>query len=317
MKVRNENEFRECLVIHEVGFIQNDDRGFSLCIVKFEYAALDLLKEIAFATAWRDHHDGFRSWLETAKKVRGNGIIAVSSRNHAIKALNTFMEHLYKDKLIAAYVKCEAFEDHLLNKRTLDDVIFEDEMERVFKALVANGHESEALLFRFLYFSGMRFNESLAISLGDLYQGTIQSPFLQKKLNAYGIKYHGHIVSDGQFGRVAKSGEVIRLPFKGCKTISEKNNRVIPIVDKILWNELVTIAKAKFDVAADGKDRRDILLFPNIDDTTATNRLKAAFKTCKLKYRSWHCLRHSRATFLIGETSDASLTRVWLGHKSE
>lgn len=36
----------------------------------------------------------------------------------------------------------------------------------------------------------------------------------------------------------------------------------------------------------------------------------------KLKWRPWHCLRHSRGTFLIGQTSDSMLSGIWLGQSS-
>jgi integrase len=35
-----------------------------------------------------------------------------------------------------------------------------------------------------------------------------------------------------------------------------------------------------------------------------------------LVYRSWHCLRHSCATNIIGKTGDYQLARRWLGHTS-
>lgn len=63
-------------------------------------------------------------------------------------------------------------------------------------------------------------------------------------------------------------------------------------------------------------DKKNCYLFSGIDDTTATRKLKAAFDTAKYRYRSWHCLRHSRATWLVGETGDEVLARAWLGHSS-
>jgi hypothetical protein len=134
---------------------------------------------------WSDHFDGFMTYLETAKKIKSNGPIAVSSRNHAIKALNTFLEHLYKKKIVTQLIKCETFPLHLVNERTIDDVVHPNEVEKVCKRLETNGHKLESVYFRYLYFSGMRFNEGLCISLGDLFQDEIQSDFMKKKLKAY------------------------------------------------------------------------------------------------------------------------------------
>ena len=72
---------------------------------------------------WPDYFEDFRDWLEkSAKLMRGKGLISFSSKNHAIKALNTFLSHLYDKKLIQRMSKCEAFGEHLINKRDIDDV---------------------------------------------------------------------------------------------------------------------------------------------------------------------------------------------------
>ena len=105
-----------------------------------------------------------------------------------------------------------------MNKRTIDDVIHPEEMEKIYEALLNLNFKSEALLFRYLFFSGMRFNESLAISLGDLFQGSLDNEFLTKKLKAYSIEYFGYVVSDSQFGGI-ENDKVLRLPFKGQKII--------------------------------------------------------------------------------------------------
>lgn len=263
---------------------------------------------------WSDHYEGFKEYLEKAKTTRGDKPIAYQSKNHAIKALNTFMSHLEKKNLITKAIKCDTFGEHLMNRRTIDDVIHPEEMEKVYASLLKMGHKSEAIFFRYLFFSGMRFNEGLAISLGDLFQGELENDFIVKKLKAYEMQYHGYIVSDSQYGGIVDN-KVIRLPFKGQKIITEKYNRIIPIVDKSLWNELVELAQIAHKNNP-SKDSRDCLLFEGIDDTTSSRRLEAAFINAKLTYRSWHCLRHSRATWLIGETGDVMLARIWLGHNS-
>lgn len=263
---------------------------------------------------WPDYYEDFRDWLESkAVLLRSKEVISYSSKNHAIKSLNTFTNLCYQKKLIKAVFKCEAFGDHLTNKRSIDDVIFPEEMESIYLALKDNGHRVESVLFRYLYFSGMRFSEGIAISLADLFQGELpDSQLLAKKIKIYGMKYFGYIVSDSQ----VENG--VRYPFKGRKEISEKHARTIPIVDKVLWNDLVELAAEQYDLWKHNKglSKKEFFLFQGIDDTTATRRLEAAFETCKLEYRSWHCLRHSRATWLIGETGDSFLAGAWLGQAS-
>jgi len=70
------------------------------------------------------------------------------------------------------------------------------------------------------------------------------------------------------------------------KPINQKNTRIIPIVNERLWEIL-------------------------------KNRAKSAFNALKIKYRSWHCCRHSRGTYLHGRTGNCELGMKWLVHISE
>ena len=101
------------------------------------------------------------------------------------------------------------------------------------------------------------------------------------------------------------------------KAINEKNTRVIPIVSEELWMILRRRAKDAFQswkrVNLKSSNKSDYLLFEGITSSTATTRLKEAFEKVNLKYRSWHCCRHSRGTFLHGKTGDKELTMQWLG----
>ncbi len=273
-------------------------------------------QKINLLDLWADHFEKFTTWLETAQKIRGKGVIAYASKNHAIKALNTFLDHLEAERAITFSQRCPAFPEYLLYSRTIDDVVLPQEMEQIYEELKSRGFRTEAIFYRFLYFSGMRFNEAAAISVGDLFQGVIASEFLKNKLNAYNIDYFGYIVADGQLGKVDVFGRVTRSPFKGRKKIEEKYNRVLPIIDKILWNDLVDVAGEVHENMRRDQTPRDCLLFRSINDSTSTVRLMEAYRSRKLKWRPWHCLRHSRATYLIGQTSDAMLARIWLGQSS-
>ena len=105
------------------------------------------------------------------------------------------------------------------------------------------------------------------------------------------------------------------------KTINERNTRIIPIVQEELWKILSRRAKDAFKnwkAKSEGtKDKSSYLLFEGINQSSSTKRLKEAFAKSKMNYRSWHCCRHSRGTFLHGKTGDKELGMKWLGHRSE
>lgn len=268
---------------------------------------------------WSDYFEDFKEWLEKDARLIRNPKkpISYASKNHAIKSLNTFLSQLYKSKLLQQEYKCEGFGEHLCNKRDFDDVIHPEEMEKIETELNRLGYETEADLFRFLYDTGMRFHEAVGVSLADIYQGELAANILNQKLKFFKMKYYGYVVINSQFnGKVGST--VLRKPLKGTKEISERVARTIPITDKKLWNRIVTRAEAQFKKFKNGEssDKKDYLIFEGIDDTTARIRLIEAFRNVKLKYRSWHCCRHSRATWLIGQTGDHMLATIWLGHKN-
>jgi hypothetical protein len=42
-------------------------------------------------------------------------------------------------------------------------------------------------------------------------------------------------------------------------------------------------------------------------------RAKEAFNHSNLRYRFWHCCRHTQSIFIHGKTGDKELTMQWLG----
>ncbi|MDC1174508.1 hypothetical protein OAT67_03905, partial [Bacteriovoracaceae bacterium] len=118
-----------------------------------------------------------------------------------------------------------------------------------------------------------------------------------------------------------ENGVIKRKPLKMKKAISEKNARVIPVINRELWKVLIGRAKRASAACKNrsnlSPNKADYLLFPGITKTTSTNRLKQAFAKANLKYRSWHCCRHSRGTFLHSIREDSALGKRWLGHTSD
>ncbi|MCB9060507.1 MAG: site-specific integrase [Halobacteriovoraceae bacterium] len=113
----------------------------------------------------------------------------------------------------------------------------------------------------------------------------------------------------------------MKKPLKIKKAINERNTRIIPIVCEELWKILSKRAKIQYrdwkNHSLLSRNKSDYLLFEGIVQTTSMFRLKEAFEKSGLKYKSWHCCRHSRGTFLHGKTGDKELSMLWLGHASE
>lgn len=252
------------------------------------------------------------------------------------------MKHLHQDGIIKIYHSCEPFDESKLRERTIDDVISEDESWIIYKKLLELGHQNEAEYFLLMFWTGMRFNEGLGLSLADIYKGEITRDsfknllrrnliFFNESANIpedYLYRYFGFITLSSQPNNNGSKSiirddkdQILRKPLKMKKAINEKNTRVIPIVNEELWMILSRRAKDAFQswkrVDLKSINKSDYLLFEGITSSTATTRLKEAFEKVSLKYRSWHCCRHSRGTFLHGKTGDKELTMQWLGHSSE
>lgn len=293
---------------------------------------------------WHLSYGKFKNWLEDeASLIRDpKKRISYSSKNHAIKSLNTFMRHLKAEGIVNVLHICEAFDESKLNEKSIDDVIDESESWLVYNKLLELGYKNEAEYFLMLYWTGMRFNEGLGISLGDIYKGEISRDSLKNLLRRnlifykndinlpkeYLYHYFGFFTlssqpdNDGSRSIVRdKMNQVMRKPLKMKKVINERNTRIIPIVCEELWQVLCHRAKEQFknwkSKTLFTQNKTDYLLFEGLTQTTSTSRLKEAFEKCGLKYRSWHCCRHSRGTFLHGKTGDKELTMKWLGHSSE
>lgn len=286
------------------------------------------IKKCNNISAWFEFFEEYKIWLEdeaVLTSVEGKKL-SYASKNHAIKTLNTFMRHLKRKNIIDKFFLCESFPEDKLNEKGIDDVIQDNEMETVYSELLRMGHKLEAIYFRFLFFTGFRFNEGLGVSIADIFQGKIEDKVMQRQLEKEDMNdYHGYVVINSQPTHATRglrnaAKHIDRKPLKGRKKIDERSARTVVILDKTLWNDLVRLHSQelkKLEKKIYGKDEKDYVLFEGIDKTSSSERLKKAFANCKLKYRSWHCCRHSRATDLIGRTGSQFLTRIWLGHSSQ
>jgi site-specific recombinase XerD len=316
--------FVELMSQYEVAQKKNAPQSYRNNVFYLEHYVLPYflnIKKLNSVDSWPDYFDQFKDWLENdAKLIRNSDKgISYASKNHSIKSLNTFLAHLFLKKIISVETKCPPFPEHLMNERNLDDIVTEDEFETVQQKLQELGYNKERLFHRLLYFTGMRYEEGRGLSLSDLFQGELENSILGKALENNKVKYFGYIVIDSQYVSTLPDGKIKRKPLKGQKKVSEKAARTIPIIDKELWNDLVEAAAhlhVDFKNRKYGNDKKDYTFFRDMSAATSDRHLKESFEACKIRYKSWHCCRHSRATYLIGELKEPMIVRLWLGHKS-
>ncbi len=284
-------------------------------------------KKCKHVSLWHHSYQEFKEWLEDEARLvsKPDRKISYASKNHAIKALNTFMDLMVKKNILPQYIVCKVFPEHNLREKGVDDLISLEEMEAVYHHMMGEGTTKEAIFFRCLYFTGMRFNEGLGVHPGNLYEDQIEDQVLKRHLEQENISYFGYLVINSQpahstRGLRGKDGMILRKPLKGRKRIDDKSARIIVITDKTLWNALVALHN---DTLQQHQQRRfgfDISqypLFEGVDKSTSALKLRQAYESCQLRYRSWHCCRHTRATFLIGQTGNPVLAKIWLGHSSD
>lgn len=183
-------------------------------------------RKISNINLWPSHYEVFKDDLEQKKlSIRNRKPLSYATKNHVIKALNTFMRHLYNDGILSELRLATPFEEHLLNERTAEDIISEAEMESIERILHEEGHKLEADFLRFLYFTGMRINEGVGISLVDVHPGETSKRLLKKLLGKNDISYFGYVIlmsqpaGDNRTTRDPKSLTVPRKPLKGRKNI--------------------------------------------------------------------------------------------------
>lgn len=151
--------------------------------------------------------------------------------------------------------------------------------------------------------------------------GELDDNVLRPALKDHGIKYYGYIVLQSQptnkIRDRLKDGSIKRKPLKGKPKIDAKYDRLVPIIDKDLFNELVRLYKIqeeKFKKKVYGSNAKNYVLFEDMTHSETVVALREAYAKTKYKPKSYHCCRHTRCTELVGKTRDFVLARYWLGH---
>ena len=275
---------------------------------------------------WYIYYEDFKEWLEDKATLitKPDTPLAYASKNHAIRALNTFMRLMYRKRYVLSLHLCQQFPEHLLKEKSINDVVSKEHMEKIYQGFIHKNQKEIGVFYRLIYETGMRYNEARGVSLDSLHVGAIPYKSMHTKLKMHDIEYYGYIVLKSQPKRNKsyirdQDGHVPRKPLKTRKKMDNKSGRVIPIKDKILWNDLAEIFNKRAKEHKKriyGVDLNDYLLFDKINSGTLT-RLRRLCARLGIPYKSWHNLRHTRATELIGDTSDNLLAQMWLGHRKQ
>lgn len=277
---------------------------------------------------WPLYFERFREWLGTVKTSRSTKTetLSVASQNNVIGAVNTFLDIMRKEGKCDVLPKCEKFPRHLVNRRTAEHVISDIEAQVVTSQLIELDKTKLAPdFFQMLLGTGLRLAEGLGISLADFFPGQPTNSYLKDALARNNLKCYGYIVLESQVtSRTTfrdKKGKVLRKPLKGRKVIDGKASRLIPIIDKKVFNILArryNEQTALFEKKKYGSDKADYLLFNGLTKSGFHNRITAAYEKTQYEPRTAHCARHTFATNFAGLTNaDTGLCRLILGHKDE
>jgi len=275
---------------------------------------------------WHRYYLDFTEWLikdaTLVRQTEKQTHISYGSKNHCIRSLNTFLRYMKLKNQINHFSPCPSFKSHLLNTRGADDLVSEDEYNTIYNELTQL-NEEVADFYCLLYHSGMRLNEMRGLSLADVFPGKIPMENINNELERFGFSTYGHIALTSQpvndhLGTLRNSdGHVERKPLKTRKAMTSKEGRLIPINDKMAFNTLVKLykkAEQDFQEKKHGPNRSDYLFFDTVTKNKISFTLKSVYDKFHWRYKSPHCLRHTRATYLVGKTLNPILARLILGH---
>lgn len=285
----------------------------------------------------------------------GQSRLSISSINKIIGDLNGYLDFLYKKRHLSILPpKCEHLSGAEDGYRTGDDIVTDEEYNLVLskfdelisakEAAIEQVHfpkEKRALLkkqllqiqhSKSLYIvcrgTGMRISEAMGISFGDFYPRPLKDVNLNAILMKNNFSSLSYIVLKSQLGEYDKSaGKWNREPLKTKKKISLENARTIPIFnnqeecDQVLKSHFIETRTSykisEFSQVAANEGQ--FLFFRHTNKNIATAYLRKIYEELELKgykWKSFHCLRHSRSNEVISQTHDQVLVKLLLGHKS-
>ncbi|MBK9038010.1 MAG: tyrosine-type recombinase/integrase [Bdellovibrionales bacterium] len=277
---------------------------------------------------WPLFFEEFRDWLmtvDTGKRTKSDGL-AYSSRNSVIGAVNLFLDVMARKGKCELPPKCRKFPRHLMNRRTAEDVISDDEAKIILQCLSDLDESGLAAdFFLVLMHTGLRLGEGLGLSLADFSPGMPEVALIKGAVQRHGLKCFGYIALESQLASTIhprkSDGTVPRKPLKGRKRIDAKGSRTIPVLDSEAFNALARRFNDQSELLESKKfgiSKSDYLLFDGLEKNRFSRLLREAYEGTSFKHKSPHCARHTFATNLAGITqADTGFCRLVLGHKDE
>lgn len=274
---------------------------------------------------WPVHYEAFRDWLMGVKplKVKSKkALLAVATMNHCIKVLNTFLETMARKGKMEECRKCKAFPKSMLNIKGAEAVIPPDVSEAQHRQLEEINTTAADMYFVSLH-TGLRLNELLGLSLGNVFSGEPKVDLLKKAFAQFSIETYGYIVLESQPADPKirdGNNRVPRKPLKGKKKIAPENNRTIPITDKRAFNILVKCWKTQqgnYQNALYGDNKKDYLLFDGMNKNIYSSLLRRSAEMARVKHHPPHNARHTYSTNFVGTVfGNFTLCQMVLGHAS-
>lgn len=319
------HNFEELMEIFKNERVKESPNNWKNDIYYMEHYVLNFfINQNTFANMndWYYHFEDFKSWLEKVKTVKGNSTLAYSTKNQCIKALNAFLKIMNRKNKIDRVTKCPQFARHLENSKSSEEVISETDAVKIYSELKGI-NALAADLFFILVNTGLRINEGLGLCLDNLIQGDVENKTFHEQLIRHGVNYVGYISLESQPASSTnirdKNKIVPRKALKGRRTIDPKNNRLIPLINKQVFNTLGKLyftQRELFQQKKFGDNPKDYLLFDGLNKQRFGNYLRQACQNLRLRNFTPHSCRHTFATQFTGMTfGNVFLCQMVLGHR--
>lgn len=271
---------------------------------------------------WYIHFEDFKSWLDKVRTAKGNSELAYSTKNQCIKALNAFLKIMHRKNKIDRVTRCTQFARHLENSKSVEEVIQESDTVKIYNELKSI-NALAADLFFVLVHTGLRINEGLGLCLDNLVQGNVENKAFHEQLIRHGVDYVGYISLESQPVNATnirdEYGFVQRKALKGRRRIDPKNNRIIPLINKEVFNKLAKLyfgQRELYQQKKFGENPKDYLLFDGLNKQKFGNYLGQACRNLKIRHYTPHSCRHTFATQFTGLTfGNVFLCQMVLGHR--
>jgi integrase len=287
------------------------------------------IKECSNINNWSLHFRDFQDWIANVEPLKSCGgkkrNLSVSTQNHCIKALNTFLTSMRErgEMSCEGVLTCQSFPKYKLKLKSWEDLISPDEAIRI-KDRLTEYDPLAADFFVVLLETGLRVSEGLGLSAKSLLKKEHVSsklkPFIEKhQMNPFAyLKIESQL--EGRTGFESSDGTISRKPLKGKYQIDPENSRMVPVLSAELMNILVKRYKSAAERFSANRLRvnpRDCLLFHGLKYYRFTALLRKVCSELRLrKSFTPHECRHTFSTNFVGMTDgNIFFAQIVLGHE--